>query len=304
MIFTILLATVAIFPVEGEKPSLLPKGRNFKLVWHDEFNGTKLDDSKWLYRTNFWGQRFEAFAAPEDNAVEVKDGKVHLKLVKKANGEFCSPQLQTGELMWDYPRLEKRKTFWPMPKREKPKFEHRYGYYECRARLQQEKGWWSAFWLQSITQGTCLDPARGGVECDIMESFEPGVVYPACFHTNGCGEEYFGFYSPRMPKKGKWKDRLDSVSLKLDKTKYHVFGLLWEKDGYTAYVDGVPRGPKVGMGEKEAISHVPQCILISTEPKEYRKNCMTGKGVPELEGAYKARDMYIVDYVRVFDIVE
>ena len=35
-------------------PSLLPQGREFKLVWNDEFRGTQLDTSKWGYRTNFW----------------------------------------------------------------------------------------------------------------------------------------------------------------------------------------------------------------------------------------------------------
>ena len=48
--------------VPGEAPSLLPSGRKFKLAWHDEFNGTELDASKWGYRTNFWGRRFAAFA--------------------------------------------------------------------------------------------------------------------------------------------------------------------------------------------------------------------------------------------------
>lgn len=298
LILAFILATVQIASVEGEAPSMLPKGRQFRLVWNDEFNGDKLDTSKWMFRTNFWGIRFRAFAAPEEGAVEVKDGKVHLKLIKRGPGDYASPQLQTGELMWDYPRLENPKTFWPMPKRNKPKFEHKYGYYECRARLQQEEGWWSAFWLQSITQGTCLDPARGGVECDIMESFEPGVIFPAAFHTNGCGEEYFSFTSPRLPAKGAWRERVDSVSMNLDKTKFHVFGMLWEKDGYTIYVDGRQRGEKVN----NAVSHVPQFILISTEPKNYRKNRMTGKAVPELENAWKKNDMYIVDYVRVYDI--
>ena len=41
--------------VEGREASLLPKGRQFKLVWNDEFEGDRLDDSKWGWRTNFWG---------------------------------------------------------------------------------------------------------------------------------------------------------------------------------------------------------------------------------------------------------
>ena len=85
--------------VEGREPSLLPKGKKFKLVWHDEFDGTKLDESKWSYRTNFWGRRAHWFATPDDGCVEVADGKLRLKLKKLPDGQFVSPQLQTGELM-------------------------------------------------------------------------------------------------------------------------------------------------------------------------------------------------------------
>ena len=121
----------------------LPDGRKLKLVWSDEFCGDRLDESKWSYRTNFWGQRAHWFATPEDNAVEVRDGLLHLKLVKRADGQFVSPQLQTGELVWDVPHRPITKDsvgFWPLPRRAKPKFMHRYGYYECRCRLQQMPG--------------------------------------------------------------------------------------------------------------------------------------------------------------------
>ena len=143
--------TSALLP--GEAASLLPAGKKFSLVWNDEFDGDRLDESKWSYRTNFWGRRAPWFAAPEDGAVEVKDGKVHLKIVKKPDGQFVSPQLQTGELMWDIAWDEKRTGFFPLPKREKPKFVHKYGYYECRFRLQRKAGWWSAFWMQTEQQG-------------------------------------------------------------------------------------------------------------------------------------------------------
>ncbi|MBE6397712.1 MAG: hypothetical protein E7046_11985, partial [Lentisphaerae bacterium] len=106
--------------VEGREPSLLPKGRKFSLVWNDEFDGDRLDESKWSYRTNFWGRRAHWFATPEDGAVDVKDGLLHLKLVKRADGQFVSPQLQTGELVWDVPHRDTTKGttgFWPLPKR-------------------------------------------------------------------------------------------------------------------------------------------------------------------------------------------
>lgn len=292
---------------QPEGSVLLPSGKKFKLVWHDEFDGDRLDESKWSYRTNFWGRRAHWFAAPEDNAVEVKDGLLHLKLVKRADGQFVSPQLQTGELVWDVPHRDTTKGttgFWPLPKREKPKFMHRYGYYECRCRLQQMSGWWTAFWMQTPMQGCSLDPRCAGIEHDIMESFEVGEVLPHAFHANGYGADYLGFRVPRKPKGVTNAEHNKATAIKVDQTQFHTFGMLWESDGYTFYIDGKQRGPKVGGGEGEAVSQTDEFILVSTEAKWYRNDRMTGKGVPELEAAAASGDEFLVDYVRVYDMVE
>lgn len=90
--------------------------------------------------------------------------------------------------------------------------------------------------------------------------------------------------------------------LALDKTKFHVFGLLWEPDGYTIFIDGKQHGPKVGRGKGEAVSETEEFILLTTEAKWYRKNHMTGKGVKELEDAIG--DEFLVDFVRVYDIIK
>jgi len=292
------VACTAQETVKGEPPSLLPDGKRFALVWNDEFNGTQLDTSKWGYRTNFWGKRFAAFAGPEDGCVEVKGGKVHLKLKKRADGHFCSPQLQTGELLWDHPWQEDRKGFWPLAKREKPKFLHRYGYYEARVRLQRRPGWWSAFWMQTETQGVCLDPARAGIEHDIMESFYPGDVSRHMFHMNGYGPDYKGYSIPR----GSSAERPFNLAMSTD--EFHTFGLLWEPDGYTAFVDGRQHGEKTSLVKGEAVSQVPEFLLISTECQWYRNNRMTGDAVPELEESARLGDDFVVDYVRVYDIVK
>lgn len=300
---TLPVACTPFEAVPGEAPSLLPAGRPFRLVWHDEFNGTALDESKWSYRTNFWGQRFPAFAAPEDGCVEVANGVVNLKVKKLPNGQFVSPQLQTGELMWDIPHVEKRAGFWPLPKREKAKFIHRYGYYECRCRLQRQPGWWSAFWMQSETQGVCLDPKRAGIEHDIMESFAPGCVGRHMFHMNGYGSDYYGYCAPRGGG-GNAAKGIPSHSLDLSTDEFHTFGLLWEPDGYTVFVDGRRDGEKVGGRPDEPVSAVEEFLLISTECQWYRQNRMTGRPVAALEKAVQSGDAFTVDFVRVFDLVE
>ena len=98
----------------------------------------------------------------------------------------------------------------------KAKFTHRYGYYECRCRLQQMPGWWSAFWMQTPTQGCSLDPRFAGIEHDIMESFEVGEVIPHYFHANGYGADYLGFCVPRRPKGANTEDFNRENSVKLD----------------------------------------------------------------------------------------
>ena len=292
----------AVETVKGQVASLLPDDRKFKLVWNDEFDGDSLDESKWCYRTNFWGRRAHWFAAPEDGAVEVKDGRIHLRIVKKPDGQFVSPQLQTGELMWDIAWDENRKGFFPLPKREKPKFVHRYGYYECRFRLQRKTGWWSAFWMQTEQQGCTLDPEISGVEHDIMESLKPGEIIGHCFHANGYSRDHLGFKTPRT------KSAFDKNAVVWVGTDdFHMIGMLWEPDGYTVYIDGRQHGPKVGGGAGEAVSHIPEFVLLTTECKPYREKRMTAqpdeKLRKKLDAAVEAGDDFVVDFVRVYDVV-
>ena len=293
----------SVATVDGREPSLLPKGRTFKLIWNDEFDGDALDMSKWSYRTNFWGQRAHWFAAPEDGAVEVKDGTCRLMIKKLPNGQFISPQLQTGELMWDISWDESRTGFFPLPKREKPKFVHKYGYYECRFRLQKKPGWWSAFWMQTEQQGCTLDPTISGIEHDIMESFTPGEIIAHCFHANGYSHDYLGFKTPRV------KNAFETNAvLRVGSDDFHLIGMLWEPDGYTVYIDGVQHGPKVGQGEGEAGSHVPEFVLLTTECRPYREKRMTAQPDEKLrkvlDEAVAAQDAFVVDYVRVYDAVK
>ncbi len=291
-------AAVTVETVPGEVPSLLPDGRSFKLIWNDEFNGTSLDDSKWYYRTNYWGRRAQWFAGPEDSgAVVVTNGMLHMPLLKRPDGQFVSASLQTGSRLWDEPLDPKaRPGGWPWQKRSRPKFQHRFGYYECRCRLQQKPGWWSAFWMQSPGQGATLDPRENGVEHDIMESFEPGEVRVHAFFYGGYQrEEIRRFQAPR--KTPGIKGAADRSATKLvDKTEFHTFGLLWEPDGYTVFIDGVQDGEKVGCGPGEAVSQTDEFLLVTTEAKDYK---WKGKPDPRLDDA--VGDEFIVDFVRVYD---
>ncbi len=272
------------FEIKDHEPSFLPEGKNFKLVFSDEFDGDTLDETKWDYRTSMMGKEHPAWTR---SGVKL-DGNSNcvFTLILDENGNAVSSQLQTGYNFMDEP--VKKTDFrgaalqWPIGKLKKNKFTHKYGYYECRCRLQQKKGWWTAFWLQSPIIGASLDPADSGAEIDIMESFEPGDVHEG--HHVFCG----GY--------GQDMNMLGVGNVKnLDEKEFHRFGVLFDKTGYTFYVDGVEDGKIEGN-----ISGHDEFILISTEVNGYRR--ADHKASAE---AYNAvGDTFLVDYVRVFDIQE
>jgi beta-glucanase (GH16 family) len=82
-----------------------------------------------------------------------------------------------------------------------------------------------------------------------------------------------------------------------DLNEFHTFGLLWTEDKYVFYVDGVEDGVVT-----ENVSGIDQFIMVTTEPVGYRK--ANHRPTEEAFAAAKAGDTFLVDYVRVFDIVE
>lgn len=262
-------------------PSLLPPGKKWKLAWSDEFNGTQLDRSKWDFRLWMMHQRHKTWT--DDAAALDGKGNLLLKMYEK-DGEYFSSQLQTGENYMDRPGEAHRKTrlTWPIAKLQSARFMHRYGYYEIRCKLQREPGWWSAFWLQSPTIGSTLDPGLSGVEIDIMENFTRDGVISHNIHWNG--------YGPDLHSKGSGPVRRAGLS-----DGYHTFGLQWNAREYVFYTDG-----EVTWRVDGPISHREQFVLVSTECNGYRQS----EHAAAILKTAKVPDYFVVDYVRVFDQID
>ena len=267
------------YEVEGHEASYLPEDKNWKLVWADEFDGTELDKTKWDYRLSMMGQSWPAWT---DKGVEL-DGKSNAVFkIFEENGKIVSSQLQTGYNFMDTP-IKKTKFCgedlqWQIGKLKESKYLKKYGYFECRCKLQKKKGWWSAFWIQSPIIGASLDSAQTGSEVDIMECFNPGDIAHHNVFTGGYGED----------NKYKTAGGVEGLDINED----HTFGLHWNKEGYTFYIDGKEDGHIDGY-----VSQIPQFILISTEVNGYRKESRTFTE----EAKAAVGDEFIVDYVRVFD---
>lgn len=270
------------YAIPGHEPSLLPEGYRYSLCFSDEFDTPTLDRSKWSFRKHIFHGEHACWL--EDEGIELKDGNIIFKLVEK-DGKYYSSQLQTGENWYDRPSGEG----WGIAKFSQPKFLHRFGYYETRCKLQKGSNWWSAFWLQSPNIGTQPDEKRAGVEVDIMESFFGGSYIPHFIHWGGYGANYQ--FATTRAQHG-FVEKEDSIEIG---DGFHRFGVLWEEDGYTFFVDGVQSGRKL----TEAVSHTEEFILIGTEVVGYRKY------VPGIYKGYEMQtvpdDAFVVDYVRVFD---
>ncbi len=269
------------YEVKDHAPSLLPDGVDLELVWSDEFDGNALDTEKWDYRLTMMGKRHPAWT---DRGVKIENGCAVFSVFEE-NGEVVSSQLQTGYNFLDEPvkptKFGNDCLQWPIGKLRECKYAWKYGYFECRCRLQQKKGWWSAFWMQSPMIGSSLDPKTSGSEVDIMESFSPGNVVPHNVFTGGYGQDM-----KNAKVGGMTVEPIDD---------FHTFGLLWTENGYVFYVDGKEDGRIDSY-----VSEIPEFLLISTETLGYRKE--DHRPMDEAYEAARAGDTFLVDHVRVFGI--
>ena len=271
------------FNVEGYEASFLPEGE-WKMVWNDEFDGTELDRTKWDYRLSMMGKRHPAWT---DKGVHL-DGKSNAVFsLLLEDGRPVSSQLQTGYNFMDEPTIPTKfgsdALQWNIGKLKQNLYTHTFGYYECRCKLQRKpEGWWSAFWMQSPIIGASLDPAETGSELDIMECFQYGAVVPHNAFTGGYGLDMKRAHTGGVSG--------------LDMSAFHRFGMLWDETGYTFYIDGKEDGHI-----DQYVSKRPEFILISTEVKGYRhEDHLPVKEAFDIIG----KDVFIVDYVRVFDPVK
>ena len=268
------------FKIKNHESSFLPEGE-WELAWADEFDGNKLDGTKWDYRTAMMGKKHPAW---NRNGVTLDGNSNAVFTLMLEDGRPVSSQLQTGYNFMDEPvvatTFEEAYLQWNIGKLHENKFTHSHGYYECRCRLQQRDGWWSAFWIQSPVIGSSLHPEDSGVEIDVMESFAPGNIVPHNIFTGGYGLDM------KRSTAGKGMD--------LDKKEFHRFGVLWDETGYTFYVDGKEDGKIT-----DSITARPEFILISTEVMGYRLE----EHEPAKEAFDSIGDTFLVDYVRVFDKV-
>ncbi|MCJ2023070.1 carbohydrate-binding domain-containing protein, partial [Methylobacterium sp. J-067] len=109
----------------------------------------------------------------------------------------------------------------------KGNFSQTYGYFEMRADLSNAKGAWDAFWLLPDQAAANPNKLPGWQELDVVEHYgdnDKGVY--STIHTTD--------QTPNIP----WQQNRQVYSETAQADGYHTYGMDWQKDKISFYVDG------------------------------------------------------------------
>ncbi|GMV80797.1 MAG: hypothetical protein AMXMBFR7_19810 [Planctomycetota bacterium] len=228
----------------------LKEGQAWKLVWSDEFDGEQLDAAKWET------PEYKRHDAQWSKRAAVLEGKGHLAMRTFKEGE----------------------TYFNGCVRSKGRFEHAFGYYVARMKLQKKAGHWTAFWLFNSAVGKVGNDGRDGSEIDIMEKPKLDEKVHHAIHWDGYGKDH--------------KSKGTSVAVPGVLDGWHEFAVLWLPDEYIFYVDG----KETWRSKDGGVCQVPLYLKFSDE--------IQFKGWAGDIRKEEMPDEFLVDYVRVFDLVD
>ena len=155
-------------------------------------------------------------------------------------------------------------------------FSQTYGYFEVRADFSEQVSAWDAFWLLPNQQ--IADPNHAGQhqELDVVERYGdgPSTVY-STIHTTD--------QTPNIP----WQQNRQVTSVMPNQNGYHTYGMDWQADRISFYVDGQMTGSQATPSDL----HSPMYMLVDLATQ--------GGGSNNADIAHTAITSKI-DYVRAY----
>lgn len=187
----------------------------WELEWNDEFDGNALDTTKWDYQNgdgteygvSGWGNEEQEYYRPENLSVDNGVLTIEAKQQSYGGKSYTSSRIRTmtqdGEVL----------------------YATTYGRIEAKMKLPVGQGFWPAFWMLPATDTYTTWAASG--ELDIMEARGrvPGAVD---------GTIHYGELWPNNKAIGDHYYFPDGE----DFSGYHVYGVEWDVNKITWYVDG------------------------------------------------------------------
>ena len=209
-------------------------GEEMKLVWHDEFDGDKLDGDKWILFDRMYGDKNVIRSYERERNVKVENGMLVMRSWKEDDGIFSTHKTVTSTGQMSF----------------------LYGYAEIRARFPFVRGSFPSFWLQSAPQHrtTCYM-----TEVDVIEPYFYGYLesglhrwflnespigfgsayadewyHPERYTIPGF-EEYWTFWNyDKLPE----LTEAQKAAIEKFNSEFHTYGFGWSKDEMYITMDG------------------------------------------------------------------
>lgn len=210
-------------------PSSVASG--YKMTWHDEFDGNKLDTTKWGYQYGCFdpAQRSQVNYTDSPENVSVQDGYLNLTArysptKTKWDGTQIPRTCKDGSTVYDAPftsgmittKTKDGKVLYAAPGT---------GFYaEARIKLPTARSSWSSFWGTGTKGGW---PGNG--EIDVFESkgYDPSFLM-SNIHTPRVGN----------PKKTQQHQGMMHGDTATSQSEFHTYGVLKTADAIEFYFDG------------------------------------------------------------------
>lgn len=276
---------------------------DWTMVWSDEFDGDKIDRSKWGFDVDCWGggnDEHQCYTKSPRNAA-IEDGKLVITArYERVTGPALPEHLRRTSAT---PEAEATRDISSARLTTRGKASWRYGKVEVRAKLPQGQGTWPAIWMLPEKDRYGTWAASG--EIDILEAVNLGVPCAKCpggRENTILGTLHFGGKWPNNKHKGEevpFPEVLDGG--------FHTYAIEWGPERITWQVDGKTyavrtadewstTGSKARGAPFDQPFHLILNLAIGGKLAETR-----GLGGVRLDGYPKRME---IDWVRVWQVPE
>jgi beta-glucanase (GH16 family) len=205
-----LCAIVASFAVTIARVGVAQEDARWNLIWRDEFDGEKLDYSKWEVEVNAFGggnDELQLYTDRKEN-VRVEDGSLVIEARKDRPGiQGTTRDYSSGRV------------------RTKHRGDWKYGKFEIRAKVPDGEGIWSAIWMMPTEERYGGWAASGEIDIAEVNGKSPQTLYTTIHH---------GGSWPNNRQSG-GKHALAKGKLSDD---FHVYAIEWREGSIRWLLDG------------------------------------------------------------------
>lgn len=242
---------------------------DYELVWHDEFDGDKLDTSVWGYEIGYIRNNEPQYYTDSEKNVTVKDGALNLICLRE---DFTADDGVTSKYTSGSVNTKGKKNF-------------KYGAIEMRAKLPSNynPSSWPAFWMMG-ENGEWPESS----ETDIMESYGTDMTeYESNIHwSDETKEDKYNNSAKVLGDIIKYYNGSEALGL-----DWHTYGIDWDEKQMRFYFDDKTVGSFDITDEVMSEIHQNNYILLDL--------ALTPSSIDRVDDSMFPLT-YQIDYVRVY----